>query len=98
MKELLLNKTTILGDDQQERYNAFFRGGLKIYTTLNPALQMAAEQARLTQMPDTGGRFDAAIVSLDTKTGAVRAMVGGPGFDQLAAQPHRSSPARPVRA
>jgi penicillin-binding protein 1A len=83
VKDLLLNKTTILGTDQQQRYNAFFRGGLKIYTTLNPALQVAAEQARATQMPSTNGRFDAAIVSLDTKTGAVRAMTGGPGFDQL---------------
>ena len=83
VKEILLNRTTILGEDQQTRYNAFFRGGLKIYTTLNPALQVAAEQARLTQMPDTAGRFDSAIVSLDTKSGAVRAMVGGPGFSQL---------------
>lgn len=83
VKELLLNETNILGDDQQERYNAFFRGGLKIYTTLNPALQVAAEQARATQMPSTGGRFEAAVVSLDTQTGAVRAMVGGPGFAQL---------------
>lgn len=83
VKELLVSKTNILGDDQQERYNAFFRGGLKIYTTLNPALQVAAEQARLTQMPDSGGRFDSAIVSLDNENGAVRAMVGGPGFEQL---------------
>ena len=71
---------------------------MKIYTTLNPALQVAAEQARLTQMPDTGGRFDSAIVSLDTKTGAVRAMVGGPGFDQLEVNLTHRSPARPVRA
>jgi penicillin-binding protein 1A len=83
VKEILLNKSTILGEDQQERYNKFFRGGLKIYTTQNRALQVAAEQARATQMPSTGGRFDAAVVSLDTQSGAVRAMVGGPGFDQL---------------
>ena len=41
----------------------------------------AGPGARRCPTPD--GRFDAAIVSLDTKTGAVRAMVGGPGFDQL---------------
>ena len=63
VKELLLNKTNILGDDQQERYNAFFRGGLKIYTTLDPALQAAAEQAAATQLPDTRRAFDAAIVA-----------------------------------
>ena len=31
-------------------------------------------------LPDTQQGFDAAIVSLDTKTGAIRAMVGGRGF------------------
>ena len=51
VKEILLNRTTILGEDQQTRYNAFFRGGLKIYTTLNPALQVAAEQARPPRCP-----------------------------------------------
>jgi penicillin-binding protein 1A len=82
VKNRLLNKTTILGEDYQQRYNALFRGGLKIYTTLNPFLQAAAEQARNETVPSTNGRFEVALTSLDTKTGAVRAMVGGPNFEQ----------------
>ena len=38
-----------------------------------------AENAR-NVLPDTPQGFDAAIVSLDTTTGAIRAMVGGRGF------------------
>jgi len=84
VRQQLLNKTTILGSDYQTRYNQMFRGGLKIYTTLDPRLQQAAEDARSSdkgQLPDTAGRFQAAIVSLDNSSGAIRAMVGGPGFD-----------------
>jgi penicillin-binding protein 1A len=77
VRRQLLTETNILGTSDSERYQAFFRGGMKIYTTLNPALQFNAEKARDDQMPDTNGRIEAAIVSLDTKTGAVVAMVGG---------------------
>ena len=79
-RNLLLNKTDILGKDYQERYERLFRGGLKVYTTYDDTIQKMAERARNDQMPDTGGRFDAAMVSLETKTGAVRAMVGGQDF------------------
>jgi penicillin-binding protein 1A len=77
VRRVLLKDTNILGTSDSEKYQAFFRGGYKIYTTLNPALQIAAEKARDAQMPPTNGRIEAAIVSLDTKTGAVVAMVGG---------------------
>ncbi len=81
LREYLLTNPTvnILGDSEQERANLLFRGGLRIYTTLDPRLQTLAEQAR-TKLPDTAAGIDAAIVSLDSKTGAVRAMVGGRGF------------------
>ena len=87
VRNFLLNKSDILGSTYQQRYNALFRGGLRIYTTLHPDLQAAAEQARNDpaqggKLPDTNGRFDAAIVSLDTKTGAVVAMVGGRDFQK----------------
>ena len=81
VRDQLLNKTTILGNDYQTRYNRLFRGGLKIYTTLDPYLQFAAEAAKVQQLPDTQGRFEAAIVSVDNRSGAVRAMSGGPGFE-----------------
>ncbi|NND74207.1 MAG: hypothetical protein HKN44_04295 [Ilumatobacter sp.] len=79
LRDYLLNRTTILGDTYQERYNLLFRGGLRIHTTLDQNLQRAAEEAR-NVLPDTQGRFDAAIVSLDSSSGAIRVMVGGRGF------------------
>lgn len=80
LRDYLLNRSTFLGETEQERYNQLFRGGLRIYTTFDPHLQQLAEQARAL-LPDTPGRdFEAAIVSLDAKTGAIRAMVGGKGF------------------
>jgi penicillin-binding protein 1A len=81
VKEVLLNKTNILGDDSQQRYNALYQGGLRIYTTLDPVLQQKALDARASQMPDTANRFQAAMISEETKTGAVRAVVGGPGWE-----------------
>ena len=78
MREYLLKRAKFLGDEQQ-RANLLYRGGLRIHTTFDPKLQGLAEQAR-TQLPENAQGFDAAIVSLDTKTGAIRAMVGGHGF------------------
>jgi penicillin-binding protein 1A len=79
VRDYLLNRSSILGTSYQERYNRLFRGGLRIHTTLDPYLQQQAEEAR-DVLPDTLQGFDAALVSLDTKTAAVRAMVGGRGF------------------
>ena len=79
-KDYLLNRSDILGTTYQQRYNALFRGGLKIYTTLNLEAQAAAEQAVKSQMPENKAGIQASLVSLDSKTGAIRAMVGGPGF------------------
>ena len=71
-----------LGATPQDRFNALFRGGLTIKTTLDPHFQQLAEAAVATTMPDTGGRFTSSVVSLDPQSGAVRALVGGPGFEQ----------------
>ncbi len=81
VRQFLLNKSDVLGPDYQTRYNRLFRGGLRVYTTFDPRAQAAAEQAKRDELPDTNGRFEAAIVSLDNATGAIKAMVGGPGFD-----------------
>jgi 1A family penicillin-binding protein len=71
-----------LGESESERYDALFRGGLTIRTTLDRRLQGLAEQAVASMLPDTGGQFTAALVSVEPGTGAVRALVGGPGFEQ----------------
>ncbi|MEZ5216413.1 MAG: transglycosylase domain-containing protein [Ilumatobacteraceae bacterium] len=81
VKQYLLQGSTILGDSEQERYNALFRGGLQIYTTIDPGLQALAEDARTNELPMPNALgVDTALVSLDSKTGAVRAMVGGAPF------------------
>jgi len=80
VKSYLLNKSNLLGESYQERYNKLFRGGLSIYTTLDPVAQSAAENARATQLPVNAAGIETAIVTLDSKTGAVRAMVGGKPF------------------
>jgi penicillin-binding protein 1A len=79
LRDYLLNRTDILGDTYDERYAALYRGGLRIHTTFDPYLQQQAE-ATHDIVPPTPQGFDAAILSLDTQNGAIRAMVGGPGW------------------
>jgi len=79
LRDYLLNRSTILGDTYQERYNQLFRGGLSIHTTLDQNLQQLAVEAR-NVLPQNAQGFDAAMVSLDSSTGAIRVMVGGEGF------------------
>jgi penicillin-binding protein 1A len=73
----------VLGADDQARYQAVFRGGLKISTTFDPFMQNRA-QAAVNQV--IGGlptrQFTAAMVAVDNSNGAVVAMVGGPNFQQ----------------
>jgi membrane peptidoglycan carboxypeptidase len=78
VKEYLLSRP-ILGDTYQERYNRLFRGGLKIFTTLDLDAQQAADEA-VTLMPENSVGAQPALVSLETSTGAIRAMVGGRPF------------------
>jgi penicillin-binding protein 1A len=81
VKQLLLADTR-LGATAQDRIQAVFKGGLAIHTTLDPADQAVAEDKVATIIPDTGGEFGGALVSIEPQTGAVRALVGGAGFDQ----------------
>ena len=68
------------------------QGGLKVYTTIDPDMQRAAEaniaqslqqiemrRARRKAAPG-GGQLEAALVAMDPTTGEVRAMVGGRDF------------------
>jgi len=84
MKQRLLDDPR-LGDTPPDRYDALFRGGLKIYTTFDPQAQQLAEEATRAGVPV--GRSNpmgaiAALVTVDPGTGAVRAVVGGPGFSE----------------
>ncbi len=98
--EQVLNDESILGGDAAFRFSAVYRGGLRIYTTLDPDAQAAALRARDELVPDirtncfTRQRrdgdpegeclpeFTVAVATVDSRTGAVRAMVGGPEFQR----------------
>ena len=59
-------------------YQAYY-GGLKIRTTLDLKMQQAADQAVSQVLPYSGPNSPvASLVTLDNRTGEVRAMVGGP--------------------
>ncbi|MGA1541699.1 MAG: transglycosylase domain-containing protein, partial [Ilumatobacteraceae bacterium] len=47
----------------------------------DPEVQVAAEYAKATKLPANAAGVEAAVVTLDAKTGAVRAMVGGRPFE-----------------
>lgn len=68
----------------EERFgrDLLLRGNLKIYTTLDPGMQQAAEKALLQGIKNASaqGVNQGAIVLYDLQTGYVRAMVGGRDF------------------
>ena len=57
-------------------------GRLRIYTTFDLAAQADALPARDENLPENDKGFELAIVSVETHTGAVRAMVAGPDFQR----------------
>jgi penicillin-binding protein 1A len=81
-------------DELVDRFGAgrVFGGGLRVTTTIDLALQEQAREAVEKVLPDPDGPA-AALVAIDPKTGAVRAMVGGRSFLKsqfnLAAQSRR---------
>jgi len=76
--------------------NVLFKGGLSIYTTLDMKAQAAAEKALITALDDfdktrvdyfkqigrTPVKVQGALIAIDVKTGAIRAMVGGRDFKE----------------
>lgn len=71
-----------LGGTGTERAANLYGGGLRITTTLDPGLQVAAELTAAAGVPANDLGVTAAMVSIENDTGAVRAMVGGPGYEQ----------------
>ncbi|MSZ12519.1 MAG: hypothetical protein F2622_04260, partial [Actinobacteria bacterium] len=69
-----------LGSTYQERYNALYRGGITVTTTLDAVAQAKAEKAAKEKLPANRTGIQSSLVSLETSTGALRALVGGPGF------------------
>lgn len=74
-----------------------YKGGLSVYTTLNPAMQQAAERALREGLHAVGARHttrvagraaptasdpEGAVVVIEAQTGYIRAMVGGSDFNR----------------
>jgi len=71
-------------------YEALWRGGLKIYTTLDLKMQKAAEEALVPYLKKND--FQGALLAMDPHTGFVKAMVGGRDFEE--SQFNRATQAR----
>ncbi|MBF6620755.1 MAG: penicillin-binding protein, partial [Patulibacter sp.] len=56
-----------------------YEGGMKVTTTIDQAMQDAAERTVKMFLPDTDGPR-ASLVAIDNQTGEVRAMVGGDDY------------------
>ena len=77
---------------------ATFEGGLQVYTTMDPAMQSAAQSAidwGITQGKSEGlGANEGALVAIRPSTGEILAMVGGAGPFSLSNQFNRAWQAR----
>lgn len=69
----LVNQKKLLTDAE------FYNGGLKIYTTLNTAIQQRVENVlnNDSNYPNVQNNFQAGVSVIDTQTGAIRAIGGG---------------------
>ncbi len=67
-----------LGDTPEDRWHTITAGGLRVFTTLRPDVQQAAETA-IESVVSPGGP-SAALVAVDPRNGHVLAIVGGRDF------------------
>jgi 1A family penicillin-binding protein len=75
-----LMKTTTNGD-REAAAKLVYGGGLKVTTTLNQTWQADAQAAIDNNLPSKGDP-QAALVAIDPRNGAVRALVGGRNFSR----------------
>jgi len=54
--------------------NRVYKGGLKVYTTIDSKAQQGAEAVL--------GQYQGAVLALDPRTGAIKAMVGGRNYEE----------------
>ena len=78
----------MFGEDQ------VLQGGLRVYTTYDPGVQLAAERSVKTRLAQLGrSSLQGALVAMDPKSGHVIALVGGRDFHESsynrATQAHR---------
>lgn len=63
-------------------HETLYRGGLRVETTIDPVLQVEAQQSVTRTLDGTAPPLEMSLVSVDPATGHVKAMVGGRDFAQ----------------
>ncbi len=63
-------------------HRTVYRGGLRVETTLDPNLQVMAQQSVASTLDGTAPPLEMSLVTVDPTTGHVKAMVGGRDFAQ----------------
>lgn len=83
VQHIILNDEAF-GADTDERQETLRRGGMTVYTSLDPDIQAAAQTAMDTHMQKDSTRadFGAAAVTVQPKTGRVLAMVQNRNFTE----------------
>ena len=86
VRRSLLEDPIFLGGGIESRLEDLLgiNGGIRVYTTFDPATQQMALDARDEVLRDKWGVdpfFTVSIASIDPDSGAVRAMIGGESFD-----------------
>ncbi|WP_109210112.1 MULTISPECIES: transglycosylase domain-containing protein [Microbacterium] len=95
VKYVILNDPAF-GETSEDRLDTLQRGGLNVYTTLDPRLQVTAEQSMATYAPSaiemrqgtnvpSTGRFGSTTVSVEASTGRILAMAQNTKFSEDAA-------------
>lgn len=88
--------TTYIRDTLLEEFTEaeVFKGGMKVFTTIDPTMQGIAEDAARKKEATMAEDIEVALTAIDPNTGYIKAMVGGKNFyvDQynLATQAKRS--------
>ncbi len=78
--DLLQKDPKYLGGTEAERDRLIFRGGISVHATLVPDVQALAERSIAETLPEDRREFNAALVSVEPASGAVRAAVSGLNF------------------
>ena len=86
VRRILLEDPTYLGGGLQSRVEDLLgiNGGIRVYTTFDPAVQSMAMEARdevLKVRWQVDPTFTIGVAAVEPDTGAVRAMIGGESFD-----------------
>ena len=87
IRSLILDGTTgefdSFGKTREQRIHTLYQGGLRIYTTLDPAWQQYAQEAvDASPRIDPSKGPDVSLVSVDAKTGAIKAMLSGKDYER----------------